>query len=172
MQPWQERSIITAPVTYSAADRIFVALRAEGTRCPTQARGLLTLKIRPGLPSAITTAWCASLRGRGAPIVTTTHGHSNPTVWVVGAEGDNQLHGFRGDSGETLFTGAQQPMSGLRHFQTFLPPRTGCTSLRMEPSMLFAFETALSGPRSLIGPPVFSISASLPLSTRDLERRS
>jgi hypothetical protein len=44
-----ERSIITAPVTYPAADGIFVALQAEGTRCSTQARGLFTLKIRPGL---------------------------------------------------------------------------------------------------------------------------
>ena len=73
-----ERSIITAPVTYPAADGIFVALQGEGLNCPTQARGLLTLKIRPGFPSAITTAWCGSVRGRGAPIVTTTDGHSNP----------------------------------------------------------------------------------------------
>src|SRR3984893_2109549 len=47
---------------------IFIALQGEGVHCPTQARGLLTLKIRPGLPSAITTAWCASVRRRGAPI--------------------------------------------------------------------------------------------------------
>jgi hypothetical protein len=30
------------------------------------------------------------------------------------------LHGFRGDTGETLFTGDQQPMTGLRHFQTLI----------------------------------------------------
>jgi hypothetical protein len=115
-----ERSIITAPATYPATDGIFVALQGEGIHCPTQARGLLTLKIRPGLPSAITAAWCASLRGRGAPIVTTTDGHSNPIVWVLGAEGDIQLHGFRGDTGEPLFTGPQRAMSGLRHFQTLI----------------------------------------------------
>ena len=115
-----ERSIITAPATYPATDGIFVALQAEGIHCPTQARGLLTLKIRPGLPSAITTAWCASLRGRGAPIVTTTDGHSNAIVWVLGAEGDNQLHGFRGDTGEKVFNGPPQAMTGLRHFQTLI----------------------------------------------------
>jgi hypothetical protein len=115
-----ERSIITAPATYPATDGIFVALQGEGIHCPTQARGLLTLKIRPSFPSAITTAWCASLRGRGAPIVTTTDGRSNPIVWVLGAEGDNQLHGFRGDTGETLFTGPHQAMAGLRHFQTLI----------------------------------------------------
>jgi outer membrane protein assembly factor BamB len=115
-----ERSIITVPVTYPAADGIFVALQGEGVHCPNAARGLLTLKIRPGLPSAITTAWCASVRGRGAPIVTTTDGHSNPIVWVLGAEGDNQLHGFRADTGEALFTGPHQAMTGLRHLQTLI----------------------------------------------------
>jgi hypothetical protein len=49
--------------------------------------------------------------------VTTTDGHSNPIVWIVGAEGDNRLHGFRGDTGEPIFTEA---MSGLRHFQTLI----------------------------------------------------
>ena len=120
METVSDRAIITAPVTYPAADRIFVALQAEGTRCPTAARGLLTLKIRPGLPSAIATAWCGSVRGRGAPIVTTTDGHSNAIVWIVGAEGDNPLHGFRGDTGEKLFTGPHQVMAGLRHFQTLI----------------------------------------------------
>jgi hypothetical protein len=120
METVSERSIITAPATYPAADGIFVALQAEGTHCPTQARGLLTLKIRPGLWSAITTAWCAAVRGRGAPIVTTTDGHSYPIVWVLGAEGDNQLHGLRGDTGETLFTGPPQAMTGLRHFHTLI----------------------------------------------------
>jgi hypothetical protein len=52
--------------------------------------------------------------------VTTTDGHSNAIVWVLGAEGDNQLHGFRGDTGETLFTGPPQAMIGLRHFQTLI----------------------------------------------------
>ena len=120
METVSERSIITAPVTYPAADGIFVALQAEGTHCPTSARGLLTLKIRPGSPPAMTTAWCGAVRGRGAPIVTTTDGHSNAIVWVLGAEGDNQLHGFRGDTGEPLFTGPPQAMTGLRHFQTLI----------------------------------------------------
>jgi hypothetical protein len=38
----------------------------------------------------------------------------------LGAEGDNQLHGFRGDTGETLFTEPHQAMAGLRHFQTLI----------------------------------------------------
>ena len=66
-------------------------------------------------------AWCARLDGRGAPIVTTTDGSSNPIVWVVGAEGDDRLHGFRGDTGQEIFTdGADDRMTGLRHFATIL----------------------------------------------------
>jgi hypothetical protein len=41
-------------------------------------------------------------------------------VWVLGAEGDNQLHGFRGDTGEALFTEPHQPMTGLRRLQTLI----------------------------------------------------
>ena len=52
--------------------------------------------------------------------MTTTDGRSNPIVWIVGAEGDNLLHAFRGDTGEPLYTGPSQPMAGLRHFQTLI----------------------------------------------------
>ena len=52
--------------------------------------------------------------------MTTTDGHSNAIVWVVGAEGDNQLHGFRGDTGEALVSAPLQAMTGLRHFQTLI----------------------------------------------------
>ena len=76
------------------------------------------LKITAGKPPTIGTAWCGAMAGAGAPIVTTTDGEANPIVWIVGAEGDNRLHGFRGDTGEALFT--SEPMAGLRHFQTLI----------------------------------------------------
>ena len=57
--------------------------------------------------------------GAGAPIVTTTDGTANPIVWMLGAEGDNRLHGFRGDTGEALFTSSPL-VAGLRHFQTLI----------------------------------------------------
>ena len=37
---------------------------------------------------------------------------------MLGAEGDNRLHAFRGDTGESLFAGP--PLAGLRHFQTLI----------------------------------------------------
>jgi hypothetical protein len=38
---------------------------------------------------------------------------------MLGAEGDNHLHGFRGDTGEPLFT-SPLPMAGIHHFQTLI----------------------------------------------------
>ena len=68
----------------------------------------------------MTTAWCAPLSGGGSPIATTTDGRANPIVWILGAEGDNRLHGYRGDTGEPLFVGPSQELAGLRHFQTLI----------------------------------------------------
>ncbi|MBV8889476.1 MAG: hypothetical protein JO305_07385 [Alphaproteobacteria bacterium] len=114
------RPIRTAPAAYPAANGGFVAFQGDGARCPAGHRGegLVVLKIGAGAPPAIATAWCAAVRGAGAPIVTTTDGHSDPIVWLVGAEGDDRLHGFRGDTGDSLFASA--PIAGLNHFQTLL----------------------------------------------------
>ena len=38
-------------------------------------------------------------------MVTTTDGHSEAIVWSVGAEGDNRLHGFDGDTGQIVYGG-------------------------------------------------------------------
>lgn len=108
-------AIITVPATFPAADGVFVAFHASGARCPGGDAGLTALKITAGSPPKLATAWCGSLRGAGSATVTTTDGQANPIVWITGAEGDNRLHGFRGDTGEPLFTGP--PMAGLRHFQ-------------------------------------------------------
>jgi outer membrane protein assembly factor BamB len=111
--------IRTAPAAFPAGDGVFVAFQGRGAHCPSGQRGdLTTLKIAGGKAPAVNTAWCAGLDGAGAPIVTTTDGRANPIVWVLGAEGDNRLHGLRGDTGEVLFTNA--PLAGLRHFQTLI----------------------------------------------------
>jgi outer membrane protein assembly factor BamB len=112
------RSIITAPTIYPADDGVFIALHADGSKCPQRASGLLVLKVRGGSPPSVSTAWCATVRGAGATISTTTDGRANPIVWMLGAEGDNRLHAFRGDTGEALFSGPS--LSGLRHFQTVI----------------------------------------------------
>ena len=118
--PVSTAPIRTAPAAYPAADGVHVAFEGPGANCPSrQGRGGVTmLHLRAGSPPAIETAWCGTLSGAGAPIVTTTDGRANPIVWILGAEGDNRLHGFRGDTGEALFT--SPPLVGLRHFQTLI----------------------------------------------------
>jgi hypothetical protein len=116
------RAIRTAPAAYPAADGVFVAFQGQGAHCPpsSRGRGLTVLQIRSGSPPSLVTAWCGALRGEGAPIVTTTDGRSNAIVWILGAEGDDWLHGYRGDTGEPLFAGGgrEYAMTGLRHFQS------------------------------------------------------
>jgi hypothetical protein len=118
------RPIRTAPATYPTADGVYVAFQGQGAHCPGPSRdnGLTVLKVLSGSPPALSTAWCGALRGEGSPIVTTTDGHSNPVVWILGAEGDERLHGYRGDTGEPLFAGGgpEDTMPGLRHFQDLL----------------------------------------------------
>jgi hypothetical protein len=117
-----QRAIITAPATWPAADgTTLVAFQGQGTSCPAHASsGLVALSISAGSRPRMATSWCAALRGAGSPIVTTTDGHSNPIVWVVGAEGDNALHGFRADTGDAILPAPSPAMTGLRHFQTLI----------------------------------------------------
>jgi outer membrane protein assembly factor BamB len=111
--------ILTAPAVYPAGDGAFVAFEAPGSRCPYPGEsGLTVLAVKSGAPPTMTTAWCAAVRGRGSAIATTTDGHSEPIVWILGAEGDERLHAFKGDSGEPLFT--SDALGGLRHFQTLI----------------------------------------------------
>jgi hypothetical protein len=104
---------------------MFVAFNRQGSECPGSrlASNLTVLKITDGSPPSMATAWCGVFEGAASPVVTTTDGRSNPIVWIIGAEGDGRLHGYRGDTGEPLFLGggSDAVMIGLRHFQTILP---------------------------------------------------
>jgi outer membrane protein assembly factor BamB len=113
-------SIITSPVAYPVGNDVFVAFQAPGAHCPEPGGGhqLTVLKVAGGTQPTMTTVWCGALSGRGSAIATTTDGHSNPIVWVLGAEGDNRLHAFRGDTGSPIF--ASEPLSGLRRFQSLI----------------------------------------------------
>jgi outer membrane protein assembly factor BamB len=113
-----DTEIVTSPAAYQVGDDVFVAFQASGAHCPQPGRGrdLTVLRVTAGPPPAMSTAWCGAFRGRGSPIATTMDGHSNPIVWMLGAEGDDRLHAFRGDTGEPIF--ASEPLSGLRRFQT------------------------------------------------------
>lgn len=118
------RSIHTAPAVYSTGDAVFVAFQGAGSHCPggRPAGDLTVLKISGADRPSLSTIWCGAVRGGGSPMVTTTDGHADPIVWMVGAEGDNRLHAFKGETGEQVPLGAAGAtvMTGLRHFQTLI----------------------------------------------------
>jgi hypothetical protein len=121
-----QQPLRTAPAAYSIAGSTPVALHGPGVSCPAPASDhqLTVLKISVGNGPTITKAWCGKVSGAGSPIVTTSDGSSDPVVWMLGAEGDNRLHGFKGDTGEPLFpAGAGPAMVGLHHFQTLIATR-------------------------------------------------
>jgi hypothetical protein len=57
--------------------------------------------------------------------VTSTDGTNNVVVWGLGAENDQRLHGFDGDTGATVFAGggASELMAGTRRFSTGIAAR-------------------------------------------------
>ncbi len=116
-----EYGVLTSPAAYRIGHDAMVALQARGSSCPGGEgnRGVMALRITGGPEPMMHTAWCAKLPGyaEGA-IVTTSDETADPIVWIVGAEGDEKLHGFRGDNGQEVFKG--DPLPGLRHFVTVL----------------------------------------------------
>jgi hypothetical protein len=124
VHPAARGAIITAAAAYPLGNAVLVAFQARGALCPNGAyvSGIGTLAVTAEVNNRLHATWCARMDGGGVPIVTTTNGSSDPIVWAVGAEGDDRLHGFRGDTGEEIFTGGGtgDRMSGLRHFATIL----------------------------------------------------
>jgi hypothetical protein len=107
--------VITAPTVIGTPSGTILAFPASGSACPgTSGNGFVALRISAGSPPGITTAWCAGVNGRGSPISSTTGSGAESIVWQAGAEGDDRLHAFNAETGETLFTSAQ--LGGLKKF--------------------------------------------------------
>ncbi len=97
--------IISAPALYTTATATYVSFKGNGAVCTGGTSGdLATLKIVPGSPPTLAGSWCATT-GSGSPMVTTTDGTSDAIVWSMGAESDDLLHGFDGDTGAVVFNG-------------------------------------------------------------------
>jgi hypothetical protein len=110
-------AIINAAAAYSTPLGTYVVFRGGGTSCPAGQSGDLTaLKINPGSPPAVTTAWCALQSGTGSPIVSTTDGSAESIVWSVGAGADQKLHAFNGDTGAAIYSSAA--LGSVASFQT------------------------------------------------------
>jgi hypothetical protein len=115
-------AIITAPAVFPLQGRVLVVYPARRSACPggSDRGGLAAIAVSGGAGRAgLEPAWCAPLDGRGAPIVTMTEEANNPIVWIAGAEGDDRLHAFRGDTGQPLWT-SPEPLTAVRHFATIL----------------------------------------------------
>lgn len=114
-------AVINAAAAYTTSQGTYVVFNGRGSDCPSGQSGDLTaVRITPGNPPTVKTAWCARQNGKGSPMVTTTDGHNEAIVWSVGAEGDNRLHGFDGDTGQIIFAGggSKDVIGSVRRFHT------------------------------------------------------
>jgi len=82
-------------------------------------------KITATNPPTIVPAWSVSQIGQGSPWVTTTDGTNNAIVWVVGAQGDQRLHGYNGDTGAVIYAGGgpNELMANTRKWNTGIVAR-------------------------------------------------
>jgi outer membrane protein assembly factor BamB len=112
-------SIRTAPAIFETASGAMVAFTNSGSN-HCSGSNVTMLTVAPSGNTPITFSWCAQYSGNGGPIVTTSDGKSDAIVWVVGAEGDNQIHGFNALTGAVVFDGSGTSMNGLHHYQTIL----------------------------------------------------
>jgi uncharacterized repeat protein (TIGR01451 family) len=123
--------IRTAGAAYTTASGTYVVFSvstpgATGYGCPGTPGDLVALQISASSPPTISVAWCADNHGRGAPIVTTPDGSSQPVVWTIGAGdtagdgGTNRLYAYDGETGNLLFDGGgpAEQMTTVSRFQT------------------------------------------------------
>lgn len=104
--------------TYRTALGTYIVCRSGTSR-------LEAFRITPASPPAIVSVWTNSEDGEGSSFVTSTDGTNNAIVWLIGSEGDQQLHGYNGDTGAVIFNGggANELMSGTRRFNTGIAAR-------------------------------------------------
>src|SRR6202040_3325905 len=91
----------------------YVAFRSGGI--------LSTFRITATNPPGIDfPVWSVNPHGYGCPFVTSTDGTNNMIAWIVGASGDQRLHGYDGDSGAVVYAGggANELMAGTNSYST------------------------------------------------------
>lgn len=112
--------IITAPTVLNTPTDALVAFTSFGNNTGCSGSNITMLNVTTG-STPIAQAWCSSFSGAGAPIVTTIAANdtADAIVWVMGSEGDNQLHGFAAKTGAVVFSGITG-LYNLHHFQTIL----------------------------------------------------
>ena len=91
----------------------------------TGSGGISAYKVTAANPPAIVPAWNVSQSGQGSPWVTMTDVTNNAIVWVVGAQGDQRLHGYNGDTGAVVYAGGgpDELMTGTRKWNSGIAAR-------------------------------------------------
>jgi hypothetical protein len=92
----------------------------------TENTDVVVYKITATNPPTIVPAWTdINQNGPGSVWVTSTDGTSNVIVWVAGAEGDQRLHAYNGDTGAVIYAGGgpNELMSGTRKWNTGIVAR-------------------------------------------------
>jgi hypothetical protein len=91
----------------------------------TGSGGISAYRVTATNPPSIVPAWNVSQSGQGSPWVTMTDGTNNAIVWVVGAQGDQRLHGYNGDTGAVVYAGggANELMTGTRKWNSGMVAR-------------------------------------------------
>jgi hypothetical protein len=109
----------TSAVTYRTNEGTYFAFHNDA------GGPIAAYRITETNPPLIVGAWRLSQSGRGSPWVTTPDGRRNSIVWVVGAQGDERLHGYDADTGEVIYAGggADELMSGTRQWNTGIAAR-------------------------------------------------
>jgi hypothetical protein len=118
--PLSSSVILTAPAVYETPTTTMVAFTNFAAVKPCSGNAVMMINVAPSGTNPVSVAWCGAFSGGGSPMITTTDGTSNPIVWVLGAQGDNLLHGFNATTGAAIFTGGGATLSGLHNFQTLI----------------------------------------------------
>lgn len=139
-------SIIQAAVTYQTIQGVYVVFCANTSQ-------LAAYRITPTSPPTMVSAWTVNQGGRGSPFVTSTDGSNNVVVWGIGAESDQRLHGFDGDTGSTVFNGggANEVMAATHRFQTAIAAR-GRVYVATD-RKIYAFAVPVSQPTIVLSNP-------------------
>jgi outer membrane protein assembly factor BamB len=106
--------ILNAAATYRTNQGTYVAFRGSG-------HSLSTFRITATSPPTIDfPVWSVPGNACGSPFVTSTDGTNNMIVWVVGAGGDEKLHGYDGDTSAVIFDGGgpNETMDGTHTYST------------------------------------------------------
>ena len=108
----------TSAVTYHTSQGTYFAFHNDGN-------AVSAYKVTATNPPTIVSGWSVGQSGRGSPWVTTTDGTNNVIVWVVGAQGDQRLHGYNADTGAVIYAGggANELISGTRQWNTGIVAR-------------------------------------------------